>query len=104
MAARTTLYCAESHSLKLGPGTGGEQVPGQLIVFRGHYAEFDSADFPDWPKWLVGAPHIEVLDESHGEIPADVNSEFVCVTCGKAFETKNKLNGHRMSHRPKETA
>lgn len=93
-----TAYCADAHGLKLGPGEGLAQTPGQLIVFFRNYATFDEKDFPEWKSWLVGAPHIEVLDE--GEVRAD-GAEFVCPTCGKAFETKNKLNGHRMSHREK---
>jgi len=95
--AEITVFCAETAGLKLGPGVGGIQKPGELIVFASGYASFDVKDFPDWRSWLVGAPLIEVLDE--GEV-APEDAEFVCPTCGKAFETKAKLSGHRMSHRP----
>jgi hypothetical protein len=94
-----TAYCNDAHGLKLGPGLGLQQTPGELIVFDRGYATFDEDEFPDWRSWLLGAPHIEVLDE--GEVVADETAEFVCATCGKAFESKAKLNGHRMSHRPK---
>jgi hypothetical protein len=96
-----TAYCADAQGLKLGPGNPGTpaiQTPGEVIVFDRGYATFDEKDFPLWRTWLVGAPTIEVLDE--GEVIA-TDAEFVCATCGKAFESKAKLNGHRMSHRPK---
>jgi hypothetical protein len=94
-----TAHCAEATGLKLGPGLGLQQDPGNLIVFERGYATFDEKDFPLWRTWLVGAPHIEVLDE--GEVNAN-DAEFVCETCGRAFATKQKLNGHRMSHVPKK--
>ena len=97
--AQITAYCDEAHGLRLGPGTGNIQTPGQVIVFQDGYATFDEHDFPDWKRWLAGAPHIEILDDSAGEIPA-TTAEHVCSTCGKGFTTKAKLNGHRMSHRP----
>lgn len=99
--ALITAYCADAQGLKLGPGITGNpaiQTPGEVIVFERGYATFDEADFPLWRSWLVGAPTIEVLDE--GEVIAE-GAEFVCAVCGKAFESKTKLNGHRMSHRPK---
>jgi len=95
-----TAYCAEAHGLKLGPGIGNVQVAGEVIVFERGYASFDEKDFPEWRLWaLKGAPHIEVLDA--GEVPASETSEFVCPVDGKAFETQQKLNGHRMSHAPR---
>jgi len=93
-----TLYSPEAEGLRLGPGTGDIQAPGQVIVFQGGYATIDEADFPDWRAWLRGAPPIEVLDE--GEVPATA-AAFVCDKCGKGFATKKGLNGHRLSHRPK---
>jgi hypothetical protein len=101
MSQIVTAYCDEARGLKLGPGLGYVQTPGELIVFTNGYATFDTADFPDFAKWLVGAPPIEILDESAGEVAATDGAEFVCSTCGKAFATKAKLNGHRMTHRPK---
>lgn len=92
-----TAYCGEAPGLKLGPGLGLQQTAGALIVFERGYATFDEKDFPLWRTWLVGAPHIEVLDE--GEVSAN-EAEFVCDICGRAFVSKQKLNGHRMSHRP----
>jgi len=97
MSTIVTAYCEDAKGLKLGPGLGGEQKAGSLIVFRDGYATFDLEDFPDFHKWLVGAPTIEILDED-GEVPA-VGAEFVCPVEGKAFATKKALNGHRMSHR-----
>jgi len=97
--AQITLYCGEAHALKLGPGVGLTQTPGQLIVFERNHATFDEKDFPDWRDWLAGAPFIEVLEGD--EIAPDSPDAHVCPTCGKAFPSKAKLNGHRMSHRPK---
>ena len=97
--AQITAYCEDARGLKLGPGNGNEQVAGEVIVFDRGYATFEEKDFPLWRTWLVGAPHIEVLDE--GEVRAD-ESEFVCPTCGRAFESKQKLGGHRLSHVPKK--
>lgn len=95
-----TVYCEDAKGLKLGPGEGLTPIPGELIVFTDGYATFEESDYPEWREWqfAVGTPHLEVLSE--GEVAADDAAEFVCATCGKAFETKNKLNGHRMSHRP----
>lgn len=97
--AQITLVCLETPGLKLGPGLGLQNVPGELIVFSDGYASFDEADFPQWLEWrfAVGTPFIEVLDE--GEVAATPDAEFVCPSCGKAFATKQKLNGHRMSHK-----
>jgi hypothetical protein len=93
-----TAYCDEAKGLKLGPGTGAEQKRGELIVFTNGYATFDTADFPDFDRWRIGAPPIEILDESAGEV---AESEFVCPVEGKAFANKKALNAHRLSHRPK---
>jgi hypothetical protein len=97
--ARITVYCNEAKGLKLGPGLGIVSVPGDLIVFEDGYATFEEKDYPHWQEWrfAVGTPFLEVLDE--GEVAATPEAEFVCPNCGKAFATKNKLNGHRMSHR-----
>jgi hypothetical protein len=94
-----TAYCDEAKGLKLGPGLGADQKAGSLIVFRDGYATFDSAEFPDFDKWRVGAPTIEILDEAAGEVPA-AGAAFICSACGKAFVSKKALNGHRLSHRP----
>lgn len=99
--SQITLVCLETPGLKLGPGEGLIQTPGSLIVFTNGYATFDSEDFPDWVEWqyAIGTPFIEVLDE--GEVAATPEAEFVCPSCGKAFASKQKLNGHRMSHKTK---
>ncbi|HEY6014505.1 MAG TPA: C2H2-type zinc finger protein [Candidatus Limnocylindrales bacterium] len=99
--AIVTAYCHEAHGLKLGPGTGQVDIPGQLIVFRDGYATFDTADYPDFERWLVGAPPIRILDSAEGEVAAD-DAEFKCPVCGKGFKTEKQLNGHLMSHKPKE--
>lgn len=95
-----TAYCHEAHGLKLGPGTGQVNIPGELIVFRDGYATFDTAEYPDFPKWLVGAPPIRVLDSAEGEVAAGDGVE--CPVCGKGFATEKQLNGHLISHRPRE--
>jgi len=96
-----TAYCDEAKGLKLGPGLGYAQDPGKLIVFRDGYATFDLEEFPEFERWRIGAPPIDILDESAGEIAATETAEFVCGVEGRAFATKRALNGHRMSHRPK---
>jgi hypothetical protein len=98
-----TAFCEDAHSLKLGPGLGLQQTPGQLIVFSQGYAIFDEAEFPDWQTWLVGAPHIDILEAGEiGRATADT-AEFVCDKCSppRGFASKKALNGHRLSHRPK---
>lgn len=96
-----TLFCQDSHSLKLGPGEGNQQNPGQLIVFDRNYATFEEEDFPDWRAWQAGAPHIEVLE---GDEVAATDAEFVCPTCNKAFASLRSLNGHRLTHAPRREA
>lgn len=106
--AEITLFCSEASALKLGPGAGHETSPDDLIVFvaadvrdpsKGGYATFEADDFPRWAAWAFhpGTPHIEVL--SGDEVPATFDAEFVCPVCSKAFASKQKLNGHRMSHK-----
>lgn len=97
--SKVTLYCEDAQGLKLGPGTGYAQVPGQLIVFFKGYASFEESDFPDWRAWAAkGAPHIEQLEGD--EVPSTF-AAFVCPTCEKGFASQKGLNGHRLSHRPK---
>lgn len=107
-----TLYCAETASLKLGPGSVGEasntgqHVPGHVIVFAYGFATFDEADFPDWRAWVdaPGTPTITVADV--GQVPAGSAGSFPCPECAKVdvtkvFATQKALNGHLMSHRPR---
>ncbi len=91
----STLYCHEAHGLKLGPGIGQVNIPGELIVFRDGYAEVDLADYPDFGKWVVGAPPIRVLDDASGESAEGVE----CPVCGKTFKSDKALNGHLISHK-----
>ena len=98
--AQITLYCEEARGLRLGPGVGNIQAPGQVIVFQDGFASFDDKDFPDYQAWFRGAPHIEILEAAAGQVVTG-GSEFVCERHDppKAFKNQKALNGHLLSHR-----
>lgn len=111
--SQITLYCKESPSLKLGPGTTQVQpLPvaedertrpapevGDCIVFFEGFATFDPALLPDWEKWVnhPGTPYIEVLgDNSEGQVPDGAG--VACDVCHKSFATQPQLRGHMLGH------
>ena len=107
MGKEISLYCAETASLKLGPGeTGdsGRSIAGQVIVFDYGFATFDEAEFPDWQSWVnaPGSPAIRVVDDAKGE--ATGPGGVACGVCGKSFASDRALNGHLLSHRPRKAA
>lgn len=101
-----TLYCEEARGLRLGPGIGNIQTPGQVIVFQEGFASFDDRDFPDYQAWFAGAPHIEILEADSGRVAGSDSAEFVCERHDppKAFKNQKALNGHLLSHAPKKPA
>jgi len=106
MSKEVTLYCQETPSLKLGPGsTGdtGQSVPGQVIVFAHGFATFDEGEFPDWERWVdaPGTPTIRVVDAASGEA-TEAEGAVTCPVCGKAFKSDFALNSHLRSHAPKK--
>lgn len=101
-----TLYCEEAPELKLGPGAPpGAPVPvgtvaGEIVIFHNGFADVAPEDLEKVMAWArAGAPPIEILDGDEGRVLPATPGSIACARCGKAFESKKKLNGHMMSHR-----
>jgi len=91
------LYCRETPGLKLGPN--GADDP-DTIVFRDGWADVAEIT-PTIAEWIAhpGTPHIEIIDDAEGRVSETTVGAEVCPECGKAFDSKRKLQGHLLSHR-----
>jgi len=90
----TVLYCKETPELKLGPGPVSHP---STIIFKNGWAEIPDGD--ERIQWVFapGTPFIEIIDEE-GRVAAGAES-FDCEVCGASYDSKKRLNGHRLSHR-----
>lgn len=50
------------------------------------------------------AQYAEYLGEEYEDDPIDVITVFTCEDCGKEYTSQSALNGHRNSHRAKQSA
>lgn len=103
-AGSIVFFSQEAPELRVGPGTDDDDV----VIFHDGYAEIDLSlpDAQDRLAWVrnVRQWRVEELgtaDEGRVRVDETVTNPNTCPRCGKAFSTKNALNGHLMSHRPK---
>ena len=102
----TYLYCPEAPELRVGPGVR-EPSP-DILRFQGGFAEIarDDPRYDEKMGWIKSTTsvHIEVLGEDRGGLTFGGNpSAFVCPQCEtageiRAFETRQQLSGHLLSH------